>query len=65
MATPFVAGEAALVRADDGPLDAAGVERRIRSSSRCLEDLPLRTLGAGHADIGAALEQDTSRSCDI
>ena len=65
MATPFVAGEAALIHSVDGPLDPAGVELRIRSTSRCLEDLPPRTLGAGHTDIGAALEQDTSRSCAV
>jgi subtilisin family serine protease len=66
MAAPFVAGEAALIYAvaGDDPLDPGGVERRIRSSARCL-DLPPHMLGAGHADIGAGLEQDTSQSCTV
>jgi thermitase len=58
MATPFVAGQAALIRADDDSLDPVGVEEKIHCSARQL-DLhdpvygPL--LGAGHADVGASL----------
>jgi subtilisin family serine protease len=59
MATPFVAGQAALVHAVDGSLSSAGVERRIRCSARPL-DLRNPTyvgmLGAGHADARASLE---------
>jgi thermitase len=59
MATPFVAGQAALVHAVDGSLSSAGVERRIRCSARPL-DLKNPThvgmLGAGHADARASLE---------
>ncbi len=66
MATPFVAGEAALVRAvyDRGP---AGVEKRIRSSARCLTEDPTHTtLGAGHADIGNSLRRSIeSHPCPV
>jgi subtilisin family serine protease len=61
MATPFVAGQAALVHAVDGSLGPASVERRIRCSARPL-DLKNPTyvgmLGAGHADVRASLEPD-------
>ena len=64
MATPFVTGEAALIHAVDGSLGPAGVETRIRSGARCLDVFP-HMLGAGHADILAGLEQDTSQSCAL
>lgn len=67
MATPFVAGEAALIRTvyDRGP---AGVEKRIRSGARCLDNKnPDYTgmLGAGHADIGASLKGDEGQPCAL
>ena len=36
MATPFVAGQAALIHEVDGSLGSAGVEEQIRSSARSL-----------------------------
>ena len=58
MATPFVAGQAALVEAVDCSLKPAGVEERIRSSARSLllqNPDYAGMLGAGHADVGASL----------
>jgi thermitase len=55
MATPFVAGQAALIHNVYPALSPAGVERRIRCSARPLLD---PTLGAGHADVRASLEPD-------
>jgi subtilisin family serine protease len=60
MATPFVSGQAALIRADDNTLDPAGVEVQIRDSARPLvgRDIVFGTfLGAGQTDIGASLGQ--------
>jgi thermitase len=59
MATPFVSGQAALIRAVDGSLHSAGVEERIRCSARSLveSDPTYATLlGAGQADVGASVE---------
>jgi thermitase len=61
MATPFVSGEAALIRAVYGSLDPAGVEQRIRCSARSLiltDPVYGSMLGAGHADVGASLTPD-------
>ena len=69
MATPFVAGEAALIHSVDGPLDPAGVELRIRSSARCINDknpaIYTGMLGAGHSDIGGALAGVPGRRCPL
>jgi len=69
MATPFVAGEAALIHAVARSLPPAGVELRIRAGARCLDDknpsLPPQSLGAGHADIGASLEGDEGQRCNL
>jgi thermitase len=58
MASPFVAGEAALIRSKAGMLDPGGVENRIRSGARCVDEKNTQytgMLGAGHADIDASL----------
>jgi thermitase len=64
MATPFVAGEAALVRAAD-KLGPVGVEKRIRSGADCLDDTSgyPGLLGAGRADIGASLKGVEGQHC--
>ena len=66
MATPFVSGEAALIRDVNCSLDAAGVENQIRRSARSLvaKDMKYGTMmGAGHADVGASLAQLQPSSC--
>jgi thermitase len=66
MATPFVSGEAALIRDVNCSLDAAGVEVQIRRSARSLvaKDVKYGTMmGAGHTDVGASLEQLEPSSC--
>jgi thermitase len=66
MASPFVAGEAALIRGTDGSLDAGGVEDRIRSGARCLDQKNERytgMLGAGHADVDASLRRVEGPHC--
>jgi thermitase len=66
MATPFVAGEAALIRSADGSLSPAGVEGRIRLGARCLDQenqTYTGMLGAGHADAGASLKQVEGQHC--
>ncbi len=71
MATPFLAGEAALIRSvdrysEDISLNAGGVEQLIRGSARPLDELNptyVGKLGAGHADAGAALTQLKPGSC--
>jgi subtilisin family serine protease len=66
MATPFVAGEAALIHAKYGSLRPAGIEGRIRSGARCLDQKNptyVGMLGAGHADVGASLEQTEGQHC--
>ena len=60
MATPFVAGQAALIYEADGAPDPADVEETIRRSARFLDFYQrnltyLCKLGAGHTDIGASL----------
>lgn len=68
MATPFVAGEAALILAEYDRTPA-GIEKRIRSGARCLDGKnPTYTgmLGAGHVDIGNSLQrQIESQTCPI
>jgi thermitase len=66
MATPFVSGEAALIRDVNCSLDAAGVEVQIRRSARSLvkKDIKYGTMmGAGHTDVGASLKQLEPNSC--
>jgi subtilisin family serine protease len=67
MASPFVAGEAALIHSADGSLDPGRVEERIRSSARCVDqkNSPVYTgmLGAGHADVDAGLRQVEGSHC--
>ena len=64
MATPFVAGEAALIHKVDGSLSASGIEGRIRCSARDLPDDPTHTMmGAGHADVGASLKPINDSIC--
>jgi thermitase len=69
MATPFVAGEAALIQAaTKSPIGPSGVETRIRSSAGCIPDepnTPPLMLGAGHADIGASLKQVAGQPCPL
>ena len=58
MATPFVSGQAALIRTVYGSLDAAGIEKQIRASARPLylqDPVYGGMLGAGHADVCASL----------
>jgi thermitase len=60
MAAPFVTGQAALIRSMKPSWDPNAVESLIRNSARPLDALnPSHAgkLGAGHADIGASLEQ--------
>jgi thermitase len=57
MATPFVAGQAALIR-DVCSLDAAGVEVQIRRSARSLVGKDIKygaMMGAGRTDVGTSL----------
>jgi thermitase len=67
MATPFVAGEAALIRSTAGSLDPGGVEGRIRSGARCVDQNNRvqyqGMLGAGHADVDASLRQVEGHHC--
>jgi subtilisin family serine protease len=70
MATPFVAGEAALIHSTDGSLNAGGVEKRIRLSARCVDqknvpEVPPGSLGAGHADVDASLRQVEGPHCAL
>jgi thermitase len=60
MATPFVAGQAALIRKVNGSLDPAGIEARIRNSARPLhlrDPVYSAMLGDGHADVCASLQR--------
>jgi thermitase len=64
MATPLVAGEAALIHKQYGSLSASGIERKIRCSARDLPDDPTHTMmGAGHADVGASLKPIADPIC--
>lgn len=59
MASPFVAGEAALLRSSNDSLTPGGVEQRIRSGARCVDQENdtkyWGKLGAGHVDVAASL----------
>jgi thermitase len=59
MAAPFVAGAAALIQSAEGPLAPRGIEGRIRSGARCVDQKNTLQyagkLGAGHADVAASL----------
>jgi subtilisin family serine protease len=60
MATPFVAGQAALIHTVNGSLGPARIEAKIRNSARplLLRDLVYaEMLGAGHADVCASLQR--------
>jgi subtilisin family serine protease len=66
MATPFVAGQAALIREVKPSLDADDVEDLIRDTARSLDaknPTYAGMLGAGHADIGASLERLRPGAC--
>ena len=74
MATPFVAGEAALVQSIDASLGPSRVEERIRFGARCLDEknsytvpptVPPNSLGAGHADVDASLRQVEGQRCPL
>jgi thermitase len=67
MSAPFVSGQAALILAVYGSLDPAGVEEKIRSSARSLDEINSEyagMLGAGHADVGASLTAGASPDKD-
>ena len=60
MATPFVAGQAALIHSVAPSLDSVGIEKTIRLSAKkylLADPLYLSQLGAGHADVCASLSQ--------
>jgi thermitase len=67
MATPFVAGEAALVRSVDDSLGPGDVEQRIRLGARCVDEKNEPAywgmLGVGHADVDATLKQVKGYRC--
>ncbi|MEJ7841018.1 MAG: S8 family serine peptidase [Rubrobacter sp.] len=66
MATPFVAGQAALIEGANGSLNAADTEALIQQSARPLDaknPAHAGALGAGHADIGASLERLQPGAC--
>lgn len=66
MATPFVAGQAALIESADGSLGAAAAEALIQQSARPLDaknPAYADSLGAGHADIGASLQRLQPNAC--
>jgi thermitase len=68
MAAPFVAGEAALIQSTNGSLNPGGVEQRIRSGARCVDQKNAAyrgMLGAGHADVYASLRQVEGRHCNL
>jgi subtilisin family serine protease len=58
MATPFVSGQAALIRKVYGSLDPVGIERRIRRTAESLllqDPLYGPMMGAGHANVCKSL----------
>jgi subtilisin family serine protease len=67
MATPFVAGEAALIHTDAASLGPARIEKRIRLGARCVDEknepLYRGMLGAGHADVYGSLKQVEGYRC--
>jgi thermitase len=68
MATPFVAGEAALIRSEYGQLDPGGIENRIRSGARCVDQKNTQytgMLGAGHADVDTSLRGVEGPHCAL
>jgi thermitase len=68
MATPFVAGEAALIRSEYGQLDPGGIENRIRSGARCVDQKNTQytgMLGAGHADVDTSLRGGEGPHCAL
>jgi subtilisin family serine protease len=66
MAAPFLSGQASLIHSVDGSLDPAGIEVKIRCSARPISQDPAHTmLGAGHADVGASLEQAPGSQCPL
>lgn len=68
MATPFVAGDAALIKTQKEWPTPGSIEARIRFSARCLDGenklLP-GSLGAGHIDIGNSLRGIEGNHCII
>jgi hypothetical protein len=66
MASPFVAGQAALIRDRYGSLDAAGVEEQIRCSAVYLfpkDEVYGTMMGAGLTNVGASLAQPKPTTC--
>jgi thermitase len=66
MATPFVSGQAALIRDVNCSLDAAGVEGQIRRSARSLvakDKVYGAMMGAGQTDVGTSLGQLEPATC--
>jgi subtilisin family serine protease len=59
MATPFISGQAALIRAKNSSLEPADIEDRIRTSARNIDadngEKYLLKLGAGHANVCGSL----------
>jgi thermitase len=59
MSTPFVSGQAALIRNYYGSITPAGIEAKIRESARSLllrDPVYGGMLGAGHAEVCASLQ---------
>jgi subtilisin family serine protease len=73
MATPFVAGEAALIQAKrrqafGDSLNPAKVEGRIRSSAQCHQQVNAtynHMLGSGRIDIGNGVKNVQGRPCSL
>jgi thermitase len=69
MATPFVAGEAALIHSVAPSLAPGDIEGRIRLGARCVdqknEPIYRGMLGAGHADVDASLRQVEGQHCTL
>jgi len=68
MATPFVSGEAALIKTQQEWPTPGRIEARIRFSAHCLDDknsLPPGSLGAGHIDIGNSLRGIEGNHCIV
>jgi subtilisin family serine protease len=62
MSTPFVSGQAALIKQVYGSIKPKGIESRIHTKAKPLADEPLwhdddslSMMGAGHADVCASL----------
>ena len=69
MATPFVAGEAALIHSVAPSLAPGDIEGRIRLGARCVdqknEPIYRGMLGAGHADVDASIRQVEGQHCTL